>query len=74
MATTLKNENFEPTLGDIKSGDWFKSKWRLENKFFHYVLVKKVLNNGYICADTNTIYPFDDVLHKAKLIQSGGAV
>lgn len=50
-----------PIEGEIKEGDWYKSKFRSENKFFHYEQWK----------DDRTTYfgnnPKEDVLFKVKL-------
>lgn len=52
---------FVPIEGEIKEGDWYKSKFRTENKFFHYEQWKD---------DRTTYFGFDakeDVICKVKL-------
>jgi len=53
--------NYLPVEGELKEGDWYKSKFRTENKFFHYEQWK----------DDRTTYfgnnPKEDVLFKVKL-------
>jgi len=53
--------------GEIKAGDWFKSKFRTENKFFHFVQVGHVLEDGYVDYESGATYPKDDVLCKVEI-------
>jgi len=58
---------FIESEGDIKAGDWFKSKFRTENKFFHFVQVGQVVDDGYVCYDTKVPYPKSDVICKVEI-------
>ena len=65
----MENSNFIKSEGEIKENDWFCSKWRVENKFFFFVQVKEIKDNGYICNDTGVLYPKDDVMYRAEIKQ-----
>jgi hypothetical protein len=56
-----------PVAGEILPGDTFKSQWRTDNKFFHYVTVKEVTDTEFISVDTDVSYSKDDAITKVKL-------
>lgn len=64
---SVNGDFFIESDGEIKSGDWFKSKFRTENKFFHFVHVGHVLSDGYVCYDSGVTYPKSDVICKVEI-------
>ncbi len=63
----MENKDFVRVDGEIKTGDFFKSKVRTENKFFHYVQVKEITNKGYIDNSNGWLHFFEDVEYRAEL-------
>lgn len=61
----MSNKDFERQEGDLKIGDWFKSKWRSENKFFHYVKICEITETGYIDSENKWHHEFEDVVFRA---------
>lgn len=67
----ITNQSFIRADADnqhLKTGDWFCSAFRTKHKFFHFVKIKEVLKDGFVCEDTGITYPFDDVLYRAELV------
>ncbi len=64
------NTDFKEEKGFLNIRDWFKSKFRSENKFFHYVQVGQITETGYIDAENGWNHDFDDVLHRSVVIGS----
>lgn len=65
--TSINGDFFIEEEGELKAGDWFKSKFRSENKFFHFVQVGAVVPEGLICYETRILYPFTDVICKVRI-------